>query len=201
MRVGQTTVTGNLAEDPVLRVNRNSNEQFLTMRLLETARVRNRETNKWEDGETTSYDVAVRDQRMADHIMKSVAKGDRLTVTGNHDVSPYVTASGEAGLNHKLYATDVAASMKFSDVTIADRRVSKETTRDVGMDPWGPRKDSPEQQASPASSAPQQSGFPAAAPSSNQPPQQKNAEEFGRQTAEMFRNNELNTPAYGGPSK
>lgn len=121
MKMGAKTVTGNLAADPEWRVNPQTNDRFLTMRLLETARVQNRESRQWEDGETIGYSIAVRDERMAQHIANSAVKGDRLTATGSYQVDPYVSKDGTAMMNHRIYANDVAMSLKFTDANLPGR--------------------------------------------------------------------------------
>ncbi|WP_431711453.1 single-stranded DNA-binding protein [Glutamicibacter uratoxydans] len=150
MKIGPKTVTGNLAEDPVWRTNAGSGENFLTLKLLETQRVQNRETRQWEDGETIAYDIAVREQRMAQHIANSVHKGDRLTVVGNYQVEPYTSRDGKAGLGHRIYAHEVAASLRFTDAQLPERHPEPKADRQVDRNPSGPQQSPQSPTATPA---------------------------------------------------
>ncbi|MGO2069222.1 single-stranded DNA-binding protein [Glutamicibacter arilaitensis] len=194
MRMGPKTVTGNLADNPVWQ-EANGNK-FLTMCLLETQRVQNRETRQWEDGETTRYDVAVRDLRMAENIMQSAGKGDRLTVSGQYDLAPYVDSKGEAGMNHRIYASEVAASMKFNPVQVPERQKSVQQSPDV--DQWTPHQGQNAPAQAPQQSAPAHGGN---APS--QVSRSGEAQAFGARMTDHFRHQgppPVNPSSTSGPS-
>lgn len=200
MKMGSKTVTGNLADNPSWQ-EANGNK-FLTMRLLETQRVQNRETRKWEDGETTRFDVAIRDARMAENIMLSAGKGDRLTITGQYDVAPFVDSKGAPGMNHRIYASEVAASMKLNPVHVPERQKSVQQSPEV--DPWGPQHD----QATPARPAQQQENrqFASSGEGDSPSPVQRTAEAraFGSRMNDRFQHQgpppAANAPSSSGPS-
>ncbi|MBF6671162.1 single-stranded DNA-binding protein [Glutamicibacter sp. FBE19] len=203
MNMGSKTVTGNLANDPLWRDT--ANGRLLALRLLETQRVFNRESRNWEDGETTRFDVAITDERMAKNVMASAGKGDRLTVTGSYDVQSYVGSEGEAGLNHRIFANDVAASMKFTEVQVPERQKSAAAP---GVDPWGPQA-TQEQPQQAAQEQPQQvaqaNGVQGAAESGHVSPARRSdeAKQFGSRMTERFSQQgppPVHSPSAGGPS-
>src|SRR5699024_5962031 len=105
------SVTGNLADDPQLRQGRDGSS-FVTMRVMENQRMFDREQQQWVDGDAVGYDVAVGNERLAKHSLQNLAKGDRITVRGDVQVSPYVhPESGEPGLNRRMNALDVQVSL------------------------------------------------------------------------------------------
>lgn len=114
IKMGDTTVTGNLVDDP-REVSTRDGRTFTAMRVLENQRTFDREQQQWVDGETVGYDVAIQNDRLRQHALQGLSKGDRVTVRGNYEVSPYVSQNtGEAGLNHRIGARDVSVSM-FDD--------------------------------------------------------------------------------------
>src|SRR5699024_2211851 len=100
------SITGNLADAPRLRQGRDGSS-FVTMRVMENQRTFDREQQQWVDGDAVGYDVAVGNERLAKHSLENLAKGDRITVRGDVQVSPYVhPESGEPGLNRRMNARD-----------------------------------------------------------------------------------------------
>lgn len=132
IKLGDKTVTGNLAADPQVVVTQDG-KRLTTLRVLENQRVFSREQQQWVDGETTGYDVAIGHARLADNALKGLHKGDRVTVRGEYQVSPYVNRStGEAGLNHRVSARDVSVSM-FND-RMAEQDVSADLDQRVDQE-------------------------------------------------------------------
>lgn len=84
-------------------------------RLVENQRVYDRQQQEWVDGEPVGYDVAIRQERLGRHALNALHRGDRVTVSGVYQVSPYVhKRTGEPGLNRRIAACDVSISM-FDD--------------------------------------------------------------------------------------
>ncbi|NWN87249.1 MAG: single-stranded DNA-binding protein [Micrococcaceae bacterium] len=114
IKMGDATVTGNLADEP-REVSTREGRTFTAMRILENQRTFDREQQQWVDGDTVGYDVAIQNERLRQHALHGLSKGDRVTVRGNYEVSPYVSQNtGEAGLNHRIGAREVSVSM-FDD--------------------------------------------------------------------------------------
>lgn len=124
IKLGEKSLTGNLADDPH-KVTTNNGREMTVMRVLENQRVYDREEQQWVDGETTGYDVAIGNERLADNAVKGLQKGDRVTVRGDYQVVSYTNWDGVSGLNHRLWARDVSASM------FNDRMAAPDVERDV----------------------------------------------------------------------
>lgn len=105
------SVTGNLTDAPRQREGRDGSS-FVTMRVVENLREYDREQQQWVDGASVGYDVAIGNKRLAKHSLENLSKGDRVTVLGDVQVSPYVNKeTGEPGLNRRMSARDVQVSM------------------------------------------------------------------------------------------
>lgn len=204
MKIGPKTVSGNLASDPVWRDGVNGGDKFLTMRLLDTPRVMNRETKQWGDGDTVAYDVAVREQRMAQHIANSVRSGDRLTVSGTYHVDPYMTRDSKAEIGHRLYAQDVSVSLKFTDVQIQDRKFDRSRDQQVERDVQGPDQNQQSPAPSP-STAPTNGagGFPPPAQAQTAAQAPAAANSWGQSMADRFQDQPPtgSVAHYQGPSR
>lgn len=127
MKIGEKTITGYLANDP-REVTSREGKALTALRVLENQRVFDREHQKWVDGEAVGYDVAIVQDRLRENALAGLSKGDRVTVRGNYEVSPYVNQrTGEAGLNHRIGAREVSVSMfddRFDPSVVAERDAS-----------------------------------------------------------------------------
>ena len=113
-------IIGNLVNDPELLQSGN-NKQMVTFRVAENHRTRDAETGQWQDAGATYYDVAIllsQKEDLARNVLSSLRQGHRVAVTGAYDTKPYLAANGEVGLNHRIMADDVAASLAFNQVRI-----------------------------------------------------------------------------------
>lgn len=108
-------VTGNLTADP-REVPRSSGAPMVVFEVAENHRRLDRETNQWVDAGVTYYDVAITKEGLGQNVLASMRQGNRVTVEGTYRSEPYVTAEGEVGLNHKLLANDISASLMFNQV-------------------------------------------------------------------------------------
>lgn len=115
IKMGPKFVTGNVATDPTLMGQ--GDQSWVKIRLAEQQREYIK--GQWKNGETVFYDVGVNDKQLGQHILNSVRSGDRITAIGNYSIEPYVDGNGNNGINHRLYAHEVAASLKFNDVQLA----------------------------------------------------------------------------------
>lgn len=127
---------GNLVADPETRTSSRTNKEFVVFKVMVTERVRDAEGN-YADGESTAIDVQVHNERMGQHILNSVKKGDRVAVNGTYTSSPYVK-DGEPGINHILMADGVHASLRFNDVTLPERKptASASASAEASYEPW-----------------------------------------------------------------
>ncbi|KAA9394172.1 single-stranded DNA-binding protein [Kocuria coralli] len=103
-------VTGNLVDDPKT-ITTNAGKDMTVFDLAENTRVR--EGEQWVDGETNYYSVGVSNERLGRNVESSLRKGDRVKVEGTLSSSPFVRNNGEAGINHRVFADDVAPSLRW----------------------------------------------------------------------------------------
>ena len=113
------TIQGNLVEDP--KQIQTQNGPMVVMTVAEQGQRFDRESRQYVDMDPTYYDVGISREKLGQNVMASVGKGDRVSVTGNYAVEPYVSKAGEPGLNHRIWAEDVGASMQFNEVQVAPR--------------------------------------------------------------------------------
>lgn len=79
------TIVGNLTAEPELRVFNGSNGEqvpVVSFSVASSKRVFNRQTNQWEDGATSFYEVKAF-RTLAQHIAASLHKGMQVIVHGN----------------------------------------------------------------------------------------------------------------------
>ena len=104
------TITGNLTDDPELKVIPNGNA-VANFRVAVTARVRDGET--WRDGDTSFFRVTCwRD--LAEHVADSLAKGDRAVIIGRLKSRSWETPEGERRSVVEVDADEVAPSLRFA---------------------------------------------------------------------------------------
>lgn len=85
----QLTARGNVATAP-RRVVTDSGMVIVEFRLAATERVLNRQTQEWEDGNTSWYTVTAF-RRLAENIFRSFTVGDPVTVTGRVAIKQWVS--------------------------------------------------------------------------------------------------------------
>lgn len=138
-KMRDTSITGNLTDAPRLRESPNG--WFVTMRIVENQREYDRVQQRWVDGESVGYDVAVGNERLAQHALENLSKGDRVMVRGDVQVSPYVhKETGEPGLNRRMSARDVQVSL-FDDRFDPTRNTARETERTQDLEATAPSQE------------------------------------------------------------
>ena len=88
-----TTIIGNLVEDPELRFT-NTGTAVTNLRVAVTQRVQH--DGEWRDGDTSFFKVNVW-RGQAEHLADSLAKGDRVMVTGRLRQRSWETPRGRSG--------------------------------------------------------------------------------------------------------
>jgi len=76
----QMTIVGNLVYDPEIKYV-NSGKPVVNITIASTARVLNRSTNQWEDGEPVFMRASAWDE-LAENIADSFKKGNRVIAVG-----------------------------------------------------------------------------------------------------------------------
>ncbi len=123
-----TTIVGNLVDDPELRFT-SSGIAVTNLRVAVTQRVQ--QDGQWRDADTSFFKVNVwRDQ--AQHLADSLAKGDRVMVTGRLRQRSWETPEGDKRSVTELEADEVGASLKW-----ATAKVERSSRGGYGVRPQG----------------------------------------------------------------
>ncbi|CAB4218675.1 Ssb Single-stranded DNA-binding protein [uncultured Caudovirales phage] len=80
MALPQVTIVGNLVDDPNLRFTP-SGHAVCNFRVAAGERRQNKQTQEWEDGDTTFLSVTVW-RELAENVADSLAKGDQVIAIG-----------------------------------------------------------------------------------------------------------------------
>ena len=121
-KIDQMKVSGTLVDDPQ-RITTGAGQDLVVMKVAENKRVFDRQANEWTDGEPNFYEVAVDAQarrlgNLADNVVSSLHKGDRVSVEGAYTATPYQAKDGSLGVNHRIWADEVAPSLRFASASI-----------------------------------------------------------------------------------
>ena len=104
------TITGNLTDDPDLRVTPNGHA-VANFRLAVTARVK--DGDSWRDGDTSYFRINAWRQ-LAEHVAESLSKGDRAVVIGRLKSRSWETPEGDKRSVVEVEADEVAPSLRWA---------------------------------------------------------------------------------------
>jgi single-strand DNA-binding protein len=110
----QTTIAGNLVDTPELRFT-NAGTPVTNLRVAVTQRIQ--QDGEWRDGETSFFKVNVW-RGQAEHLADSLAKGDRVMVTGRLRQRSWETPEGEKRSVAEIEADEVGVSLKFATAKV-----------------------------------------------------------------------------------
>ena len=111
------TIAGNLTRDPELH-NLGGGKTLTRFSIAENRRFTDKTGN---DQETVTYlDVAAWGP-MAANVANSLRTGDRVLVTGRLEQSTWEAPDGTRRTKHELVATEVAASLRYAEASLARR--------------------------------------------------------------------------------
>jgi single-strand DNA-binding protein len=138
----------------------------------------NKETNQWEDGETTFLDCSAW-RETAEHVAESLHKGDLVLITGKLAMRKYTNKDNVEVTTYGVTVEAIGPALQWNSATVHPK--AQRTQAPPGGDPWATMPQPP----------PQQSVQPAAGPQQGEwnPPQ--GAPPTAPQTAPA--------PAWGGP--
>jgi single-strand DNA-binding protein len=130
MSDNQVTLTGNLTDDPELKITP-TGVAVASFRLAVTPRVR--DGGGWKDGETSFFRVNVW-RELGEHVADSLAKGDRAVVIGRLRSRAWETPEGDKRSIVEVEADEVAPSLRWATATVqrAPRNGSTSTTTRAG---------------------------------------------------------------------
>lgn len=109
-------VIGNLVADPEPRVSQGG-KPWVTFRVANTPRVRDRQSGDWSDGESMWLGCRAYGA-LADHIVQSLVKGTRVIMQGRLTQNTYTDNQGQqrTGLNFEVDA--IGPELTFATATV-----------------------------------------------------------------------------------
>lgn len=114
--IGPGSVSGNLTRPPELRYTPEG-RAVVTMRVAETERIRDPETDRWKDGQTEFYDVVAWGEQ-GEHCAEDLDKGDRIAAVGSWQVQKWTDDQDQERSKTVLVARDVGPSLLFRHVKV-----------------------------------------------------------------------------------
>lgn len=123
------TITGRLAADPELRFAA-SGTAMCNISVPDQKRVKNKDTNEWEDASATTWFRVTVFKDAAEALAEQARKGDNVVVTGRLITREWTSKDGE-----------VKSSLEVDYATVAVVPGGPRTTRTQGQqaaqsDPW-----------------------------------------------------------------
>ena len=109
-----TTIVGNLVDDPELRFTGNGTA-VANLRVAVTQRIQ--QDGEWRDGETSFLRVNVW-RGQAEHLAESLAKGDRVMVTGRLRQRSWEAPEGDKRSVTEIEADEVGASLRWATAKV-----------------------------------------------------------------------------------
>ena len=111
------TVVGNLVEDPELRFTP-SGAAVAAFRIASTPSRFNKDTQKWEDGDSLFLRCSVWRQA-AENVAESLQRGMRVIVQGRLKQREWETKEGEKRTSYEIDVDEVGPSLKFATAKVA----------------------------------------------------------------------------------
>jgi single-strand DNA-binding protein len=125
-----TSIVGNLVDDPELRFT-NNGTAVANLRVAVTQRIQ--QDGTWRDGETSFFKVNVW-RGQAENLADSLAKGDRVMVSGRLRQRSWETPEGERRSVTELEADEVGASLKWATAKVERTSQRGNGTRSQGRE-------------------------------------------------------------------
>jgi len=127
----QVTIVGNLTADPELRYTQGG-LPVTGFTVAVNERKLNRETQQWEDGDTTFVRCSAW-REMAEQVAQSLTKGTRVIATGKVKMQEYETKDGQKGSSLEMQVDEIGPSLRYATAV-----VTKTPRREGGTNPGAP---------------------------------------------------------------
>src|ERR1700727_2526366 len=112
----QTTIAGNLVDDPELRFTP-SGQPVAKFRVASTPRYLDKSTNEWKDGDSLFLTCNVWRQA-AENVAESLTRGMRVIVSGRLRQRSYETKEGEKRTVYEIEVDDVGPSLRNASAKV-----------------------------------------------------------------------------------
>jgi single-strand DNA-binding protein len=116
MTANTVVLVGNVTRDPELRFT-SSGQATASFGLAVNRRWQNRQTQEWE--EATSFFDVVCWRDLASNVAESLARGDRIIVSGRMEQRSWETTDGEKRSKVEVVADEIGPSLRWATAQIA----------------------------------------------------------------------------------
>ena len=133
------TVIGNLVADPELKFTP-SGQPVVNFTVASTARIWDRDTSAWKDGDTAFFRCNLWRQ-IAENLAESLGRRDRVIVSGRLKQRGYETKQGEKRTSTEIEVDEVGPSLRWATAKV--EKVTRGEGRSVSSrprqedSPWG----------------------------------------------------------------
>lgn len=116
----QVTIRGRLTRDPELRATAGG-VSVCNLSIASSGRVRNRDTNRWEDGDPFYWECEAW-RSLAEHIASSFSKGDEVIAIARPKANEYVGRDGTRVRGVVWQLESLAAAVDHATVSVTRAR-------------------------------------------------------------------------------
>ena len=116
----QVTIRGRLTRDPELRATAGG-VSVCNLSIASSGRVRNRDTNRWEDGDPFYWECEAW-RSLAEHIASSFSKGDEVIAIARPKSNEYMSRDGTRVRGVVWQLESLAAAVDHATVSVTRAR-------------------------------------------------------------------------------
>lgn len=143
MNETQITVIGNLTDDPELKFTP-AGHAVANFTVASTAKVFNKDTKEWADGDTLFLRCSVWRQ-VAENVAESLTKGTRVIVVGKLKQRSYETKEGEKRTIFEIEVDEIAPSLRSATAKIT--KTTRNNASAPTSDPWANQQEASDNQS------------------------------------------------------
>lgn len=110
------TLIGNCSRDPEIRYTP-SGATVVTLGLVYNKRVKNRDTDQWEDGPAQFFDVKCWGT-LAENVAETIRKGNRIIVFGELEFRSWETDAGEKRSKVEVKAEAIGPDLRWATAQV-----------------------------------------------------------------------------------
>lgn len=129
-----TTITGHLGQDGELRFTPSGSAVY-NVNIANTPRRFNKQSNEWEDGDTTWVRLNIWRQ-MAEHCAETLVKGMRVVVTGRLRNRKWTDNDGQDRWSLEMDVDEIGPSLKYATAKVSKTTGGGGPTPPPPEDPW-----------------------------------------------------------------
>lgn len=134
------TIVGTLTRDPEMRYTP-SGVSLASFSVAVNERVKNKQTNQWEDGDASFFDCTVFNQQ-AENVAESLQKGSRVILRGRLKQDNWETGTGEKRSKIKVIVDDIGPELRFATAQV-QKITRSDQTQAGGYQQQTPADDNP----------------------------------------------------------